>query len=279
MTTEDPRFVVNCSILLTDLPLLQRPHAARNAGFEAVEFWWPFADPVPGDDEVDAFVRAIDDAGVRLVALNLAGGDMAARERGLLSDPARCRAFRDNVDVVLDIAERLGTKAFNALYGNRRGDLDPQAQDDLAVENLAHAGRMAAGIGASILIEPLSGVPAYPLKTAADALAVIDRVERETGEVALRLLADLFHLQVNGDDVAAVIDRHVGDIGHVQIADAPGRGAPGTGSMDIPAHLGHLKSRGYRGHVSLEYQAEDRDPFAWLPPAQRNLSPWHSSVW
>lgn len=170
----------------------------------------------------------------------------------------------------------MGTKAFNALYGNRRDGLDPHTQDEMAVENLAHAGRMAGGLGATILVEPLSGVPTYPLKTAAAALAVMDRVKEETGVTSLKLLADLYHLHINGDDVAAVIEHHVNQIGHVQIADAPGRGAPGTGTIDIAAHLAQLKTRGYRGHVSLEYQAGGPDPFAWLPRSQRDGSPWTS---
>lgn len=84
MRTHGLRFDVNCSILFTELPLLERPAAARAAGFDAVEFWWPFADPVPADREVDAFVRALGDAGVRLALLNFIAGDIAAGERGLL---------------------------------------------------------------------------------------------------------------------------------------------------------------------------------------------------
>src|ERR671937_3060537 len=113
------RYAVNCSILLTELPLLERPAAARAAGFDAVEFWWPFAEPVPPDAEVDRFVRAIEDAGVRLTGLNFAAGDMPAGDRGLASWPGRETEFRDNIDVALGIGERLGTGVFNLLYGNR----------------------------------------------------------------------------------------------------------------------------------------------------------------
>lgn len=84
-----PRFAVNCSILFTELPLLQRPAAAKQAGFRAVEFWWPFDAPVPGDREADAFVRAVSEAGVALVGLNFAAGDMPAGDRGLVSWPQR----------------------------------------------------------------------------------------------------------------------------------------------------------------------------------------------
>ncbi len=251
------RFVVNCSILLTDVPLRRRPQAARDAGFDAIEFWWPFDAAVPGDAEVDAFVAAVTDAGVQLVGLNFAGGDMAAGERGLLSDPRRRAEFRDNVDVAVGIADRLGTGLFNALYGCG-GD------HDLAADNLAFAAHAADRVGAVVLVEPLSGIPGYPLRTAADCVAVIERVP------AVRLPADLYHLHVNGDDVSAAIDAHLEHIGHVQIADAPARGAPGPAAIDIAAHLRHLAARGYAGHVSLEYRADGPDPFAWLPREYRS---------
>lgn len=267
-------FVVNCSTLFTDLPVLQRPQAARDAGFEAIEFWWPFADAVPGDTEVDAFVRAVSDAGVTLTALNFAGGDMAAGERGLVSDPRQRNVFRDNVDIAIGIAERLGTTAFNALYGNRVDGVDPRQQDEVAAENLAYAGRVAERVGAAVLVEPLSGVAAYPLRTAADVIAVIDRVRDAEAVTTLRLLADLYHLHVNGDDLGTVIDNYIHRIGHVQIADAPGRGEPGSGTIDFAGHLAHLKNRGYRGNVSLEYFATGPDSFAWLPPSRRGASPW-----
>jgi hydroxypyruvate isomerase len=86
--THRQRFDVNCSILFTELPLLKRPAAARSAGFDAVEFWWPFAEPVPPDREVDRLVGALGDTGIRLDRLNLVASDMAAGDRGLLSLPA-----------------------------------------------------------------------------------------------------------------------------------------------------------------------------------------------
>ena len=262
-------YTVNCSILLTELPLLQRPQAARDAGFDAVEFWWPFAAPVPSDREVDEFVRAVEDAGVQLTGLNFAAGDMPAGDRGLLSDPAQTLAFRDNIDITVGIGERLGTKAFNALYGNRVEGVAPEKQDETATENLALAGKAAERIGAVVLVEPVSGAPAYPLKRAADAVAVIDRVEADYGVGSLRLLADLYHLAVNGDDVGAAIDSYAARIGHVQIADAPGRGEPGTGTLDIPGYLNQLAGHGYRGYVGLEYKSTRQDTFDWLPREQR----------
>ncbi|MBL1110968.1 TIM barrel protein [Streptomyces sp. 110] len=262
---------VNLSILFTELPLLERPAAAKAAGFDAVEFWWPYATAVPTDAEADAFVRAVRAAGVRLTGLNFFAGDMPGGDRGLVSWPGRAAEFRDNIDVTVAIGEQLGCRSFNALYGNRVDGAAPAEQDDLAVENLALAAKAAERVGGTILLEPVSGAPAYPLLTAADAIAVIDRVAVESGSRNLRLLADLYHLSVNGDDVPGVIAAHADRIGHVQIADAPGRGAPGTGRLDLDGLLLRLEAAGYAGWVGLEYKPEgpSADSFDWLPRERR----------
>ena len=267
------RYEVNCSILFTELPLLQRAAAAKAAGFDAVEFWWPFDRAVPADTDVDSFVAAVRDAGVTLAGLNFFAGDMAAGDRGLVSWPARSTEFGDNIAAVAGIGEQLGCRAFNALYGNRTDDSSPQAQDDLAVQNLAAAADGVAGIGGVVLIEPVSGADRYPLLTASDAAAVIERVAAETGRRNLGLLLDLYHLAVNGDDVDAAIAAFGAGSAHVQIADAPGRNEPGTGDLAVARQLDALQDAGYRGWVGLEYKpsdpADSAASFAWLPRERR----------
>jgi hydroxypyruvate isomerase len=262
------RYEVNLSILFTELPLLDRPAAAKAAGFDAVEFWWPFPVAVPDDAEIDAFTRAITDAGVQLVGLNFFAGDMPGGDRGLVSWPARSGEFRDNIDVAVGLGERLGCRAFNALYGNRVDAATREEQDALAAENLALAARAARRIGGTVLVEPVSGAPRYPLLTASDALAAIDRA----GEDDVRLLFDVYHLAVNGDDVDAAIDATAGRIGHVQIADAPGRNEPGTGKLDIDHYLDRIAATGYDGWVGLEYKpsGSSAESFDWLPRARRS---------
>lgn len=269
-----PRYAVNCSLLFPELPLLERPAAVKEAGFDALEFWWPFAEVVPADRDVDAFVSAVQDAGVQLVGLNFAAGDMPGGDRGLVSWPARSAEFRDNVDVTIGIGERLGCRLFNALYGNRVEGLDPAEQDDLGAGMLAVAAGAAGRIGGTVLVEPVSGASRYPLRTAADALAVLDRVREEHGVTNAGLLADLYHLAVNGDDVDKVIAGHMDRIAHVQIADSPGRGEPGTGTLPLRRQVTDLVAAGYRGWVALEYKPSTStvDSFSWLPRAERSAS-------
>jgi hydroxypyruvate isomerase len=272
MTDHGLRYEVNCSILFTELPLLERPAAAKAAGFDAIELWWPWPDqPVPADRDVDALVRAVEDAGVQLVGLNFFAGDLAGPDCGVLSVPDRVQQFRDNVDVTVGIGERLGVGAFNALFGNRVEDASAQQQDELGRESIAMAAKAADRIGASVLVESVSGPKPYPLRTAADSVAVVDDV-RAAGAANVGFLLDLYHLAANGDDLDAAITQFADRTAHVQIADAPGRGEPGTGDLDLQRHLGHLARRGYAGWVGLEYKpttGTTPESFGWLPRERR----------
>lgn len=261
-------YTVNCSIMLTELPLLQRPAAAKTAGFDAVEFWWPFPTSVPKDAEVDAFEKAISDAGVRLTGLNFAAGDMAVGDRGLVSWPARSGEFQDNLTVAVGIGERTGCQAFNALYGKRIDGVAHEEQDEVAIENLSLAAKAVAPIGGIVLLEPVSGAPGYPLLTADDVLHVIGAVTARHGDTNIKLLADFYHLAVNGEDVDSVIELHAREFGHIQIADAPGRGEPGTGTLPIATWLERSQELGYDGYIGLEYKSDAANPFTWLATAQ-----------
>lgn len=270
------RYEVNCSILFTELPLLERPAAAKAAGFDGVEFWWPWPDqPVPSDAEVDAFVTAVRDAGVQLVGLNFAGGDLAGPDLGLVSVPQRSPEFRDNVDVTVGIGEQLGCRAFNALYGNRVDGVPAEQQDEVGAENLVLAARSAARIGGTVLVEAVSGQKPYPLRTAAEAVAVVDRVTAVGGVANVGFLCDLFHLHSNGDDLDEVIETYTTRVAHVQVADAPSRGEPGTGTLDVDGYLGRLQRAGYQGWVGLEYKPSTGDTvqsFDWLPRERRGAT-------
>ncbi|AWI31798.1 TIM barrel protein [Streptomyces tirandamycinicus] len=272
----DQRFDVNLSILFTELPLLERPAAAAAAGFTAVELWWPWTDTAtPEQSELDGLRKALKDSGTRLVGLNFYAGQLPGPDRGALSVPGEeSDRFRANIDVAADFAASVGCKALNALYGNRVEGVDPAVQDELALENLVAAARAADRVGAILLIEALNKPesPLYPLVSAPAAIEVVDRVNAATGLGNAKFLLDIYHLSMNGEDVAAVIDAYAAKTGHVQIADNPGRGAPGTGSLPLEELLDRLRKAGYDGWVGLEYKAGDRPSarsFDWLPESAR----------
>jgi hydroxypyruvate isomerase len=263
VVTAQLAFAANCSLLFTEVPLLQRPAAARAAGFAAIEFWWPWPDqPVPPDRNIDAFLAAVRDAGVHLVSLNFFAGDLAGPDCGVLSIPARSHEFRDNIDVTVGIGSALDVRVHNAAYGNRVPDATPEQQDELAVENLTLAAEAAAVNDATVLLEPVSGPKPYPLRTADDVIAVLDRLDVDN----VGFLCDLFHLANNGDDIDAALAAYAPRIAHVQIADHPGRGEPGSGALDLERHLATIAASGYDGYVVCEYQptTSTLDSLAWL---------------
>jgi Hydroxypyruvate isomerase len=267
------RFDVNLSILFTELPLPERPAAAAAAGFDAVEMWWPFDSPQPSDRELDALGRAIRDAGVRLVGLNFDGGDMAAGDRGLLASPTGSARFRANIDVAVGFASGLGCRVMNALYGNREPGVPAATQRRLAAENLALAAEAAARAGITVLVEATNSYdnPRYGITSSRAAFDLIDEVAAPN----VAFLADLYHLHRMGEDLPALIDHHAARFGHVQIADVPGRGRPGTGAMPYPALLTRLESSGYQGYVGLEYKPNGPSTaeFDWLTPDRTRPGP------
>jgi hydroxypyruvate isomerase len=276
MGYSDQRFDVNLSILFTELPLLERPAAAAAAGFTAVELWWPWIEtPTPAQAELDALKKALDDAGTQLVGLNFYAGRLPGPDRGALSLPGEeSDRFRANIDVAADFAASVGCKALNALYGNRVEGVDPAVQDEIALENLVLAARAAHRIGATLLIETLNATesPLYPLVSAPAGVEVVDRVNEATGLGNATFLLDLYHLSMNGEDLGQVIKTYAAKTGHVQIADNPGRGAPGTGSLPLERLLDELTEAGYDGWVGLEYKPGDRpgaESFDWLPAGHR----------
>lgn len=261
-----PTAQANISLLFGEVPFERRPAAAAAAGFRAIECWWPFASATPSSSEVDEFIASVTDAGVQLRGLNFYAGDMAGGERGIASHPQRRGEFDDSVALAIDIGARLGVTGFNALYGNRVPGMSATAQHDAGLQALASAAEHADSIGATVLVEPVSGIADYPLKLAADALTVIRGVREQMQSGRIALLADLYHLTVNGDDVVRLITHHTDQIGHVQLADAPGRHEPGSGDVPIVELVDLLGQHGYTGGIGLEYvpSGETLAGLSWL---------------
>lgn len=249
------RFDANISILFPELPMRDRPAAAAAAGFDAVETWWPFEDPVPTDNDVEQLRRSLADAGTQLVALNLDGGDTSAGDRGLISLPTAVGRVRANAEAALEIAEATGCTILNALYGNRLAGVEQAVQEEVALDNLAFIADAAARRNVTVVLETLNRVesPHFPLTSLRSTLAVVAAVMERTGLSNVGVLFDVYHLYLMGYDVRRAVRTARDLIAHVQFADFPGRGRPGTGQIDFDQILMALASIDYRGFIGVEY--------------------------
>jgi hydroxypyruvate isomerase len=239
-------FDANVALLWPEVPFLERFDRAKRAGLDAVEFWWP------AGEDLSAVRAAIAESGLTVALFNFDAGDMAAGERGLLSIPDRQAQFFDNVPVALELAEQVGCRQLNALLGLECTGLSRDEQLELAVENLRRTARAAAAIGAKVLVEAVNTIEngPYLISHTADAAALIERV----AEPNVAIQYDAYHMQRMEGNLAATIRAHAEAIAHIQIADSPGRGEPGTGEINFPYLFGVLREIGYPGHVGLEYR-------------------------
>ena len=208
--------------------------------------------PCPSDAEVDAFVAAVTDAGVQLVGPELLRRRHARRRPRPVSWPARSSEFRDNVDVTVGLGERLGCRAFNALYGNRIDDATPEEQDALAAENLALAARAARRIGGTVLVEPVSGAPRYPLLTAADALAR-DRPGRRRTTSRCCSTSTTSRSTATTSTPRSTRARPAGS-GTCRSPTPPAATSPAPGSSTSTPTSTRIAATGYDGWVGLEYK-------------------------
>jgi len=257
------KFSANLSILFKEAPLLERFGRAAEAGFSAVEFWWPGHDVELGQIE-----RAVEDAALEVALFNFDAGDMPAGERGLAGNPDREQQFRDNVPVALELARSLGCRRMNVLVGHEIPGMDRAEQLALARENVRFAADDAAGI--TVMVEAVNTFEngPYLLYTTAQAVEFV----REVGRENVRVQHDFYHMQRMEGNLVATLREHIGSIGHVQIADSPGRGEPGTGEIHYPYVLGELERLGYDGYVGLEYNPTTEtteESLEWLPKELR----------
>ncbi len=232
------------SMLFTELPPLERPAAARDAGFPAVETWWPGSD-------ADAWAAAVRGAGLRVALLNSNGGDLAAGDRGFLNRAELHDRELDRIGEAVALAAGLGCPYVNVLAGRLTGGEPENRQRDAAAGVLREAAPRAAAQGVVLVVEALNAldVPEYLLPTAGDARRFLESI----GSDSVRLLYDAYHAACSGSDPIVEAPELVDVIGHVQYADHPGRGAPGTGTIDLGRFADALRDAGYEGDIGLEF--------------------------
>lgn len=245
------------SMLFAELPVLERPAAAAAAGFSTVETRWP-------GEAADAWVHAVRAAGVSVALLNADGGDIAAGDRGFLNVAALRERELARIGEALRLAADVGAPRVNVLAGRLLQDLPESRQSAELVGALREAAELAEAAAVTIVLEPINvlDVPGYLIPTATDARAVLEHV----GSPRVRLLYDVYHAARGGADPITEAPLYVDVIDHVQYADCPGRGAPGTGEIDLERLLEALTHAGYAGFVGLEYdpRGDTLGSLSWL---------------
>ena len=241
-----PKFAANLSMLFTEVAFLDRFERAAGAGFDAVEFLFPYAFDTR---EIKARLEA---HRLKLVLHNLPAGDWDVGERGIACLPDRVDEFRAGVAQGIEVGTALGVPRLNCLAGKAPIGAADATLRKTFVDNLKFAAAEFSKAGLQLVIEPINSfdIPGFYLNRTAQALAILDEVGAPNAFVQY----DIYHAQRMEGEIAATLAKHLARIGHLQIADNPGRNEPGTGELNYAFLFAHLDRIGYAGHVGCEYK-------------------------
>ena len=241
-----PTFAANLSMLFTEAPFIERFGRAARAGFRAVEVQFPYVEPA------EAIRKELDAHGLTMVLHNLPAGDWAAGDRGLACQPARVAEFRAGVPKAIEYAKVLGVRKINCLAGKPHPGTDDATTRATLVENLRFAARALAAEGIDLMVEAVNDidVPGFYLKRSAQTLEVLD----EVGEPNAYLQYDIYHAQRMEGEIVGTLRKHRGRIGHIQIAENPGRNEPGTGELNWAFIFAELDRLGWPTPIGAEYK-------------------------
>ncbi len=258
-----PKFAANLTMLFTEVPFLDRFERAARAGFSAVEFLFPYA------FEAGEIRSRLDAHGLALVLHNLPAGNWDAGDRGIACDPARRDEFRAGVATAIGYARALGVGQLNCLAGKRPAGVADEVLRRTFVDNLRLAAAELGQADLRLLIEPINtyDIPGFYLSRTDQALSILDEVDAGNAFVQY----DIYHAQRTEGELAATLQKHLARIGHVQLADNPGRNEPGSGEINYDFLFAHLDRIGYRGWVGCEYKpaASTEAGLGWLARARR----------
>ena len=252
------RFALNLTMLFTEVPLLERFALAAKAGAHEIEILFPY------EYEPSRISAKLKEFSLKQVLFNLPAGNWAQGERGIAANPTRQEEFRAGVKLALDYASVLEVPTMNCLAGLARDDVSPDEQHRTLVENIRYAAAACAERQVRLVVEGINhlDMKGFNLNTAGQVLAVLDEVDHPNAF----LQYDLFHACREGEDIPAVLKENIGRIGHMQIADVPGRHQPGTGTMNYPELFRLIESLGYQGAIGLEYipQPNTLESLSWI---------------
>jgi hydroxypyruvate isomerase len=253
-----PRFAANLTMLFGEVDFTERFAAASRAGFTGVEYLFPYA--------YDRALLAdlLREHRLTQVLHNLPAGDWSAGERGIACHPDRTAEFRTGVEQAIQYATALGCQRVNCLAGIKPDGVALDLARATFLANVRFAASALAAAKVRLLIEPINqrDIPGFFLCHTAQALDVI----RDSGSDNVSLQYDVYHMQIMEGDLATTLQRHIEQIGHIQIADPPGRHEPGTGEVNYSYLFDHIDRIGYSGWIGCEYKPAGRteDGLGWF---------------
>jgi hydroxypyruvate isomerase len=241
-----PRLAANLSMMFNEVPFLDRFAAARKAGFEGVEYLFPY------EFAPSVLRERLDGEGLTQVLFNMPPGDWASGERGMASIPGREAEFRDSVKKALEYAAVLNCRQVHCMAGIVPQGVSHTTATAVYAANLARAAEEASTAGVRLVIEPINhrDMPGYFLNTQAQGAAIINAIGRDR----LGLQFDVYHVQITEGDITKRMEQFMPLIAHMQIADVPARNEPGTGEIGWRYVFERMDGLGYKGWVGCEYR-------------------------
>jgi hydroxypyruvate isomerase len=257
------KFSANLTMLFNEVDFLNRFGAAAKAGFRAVEFLLPYA------YEKSQLADIIQKEKLQVVLFNMPAGDWSAGDRGMACDPGRAGEFQDGVGTAIDYALALGCKQIHCMAGLKPRGVGEEKMRDAYITSLQFAGKELAKHGMKLLIEAINtrDMPGFYLNSSRQAFDIMHYANVPN----LLFQYDIYHMQIMEGDLAPTIERQLARIGHLQLADTPGRHEPGTGEINYSFLLPHLDKIGYQGWIGCEYRPATTTEagLGWLKPYLR----------
>lgn len=253
-----PKFAANLTMLFTEVPFMERFALAKNAGFSAIEYLFPY------DYAAVELKARLEQNKLTQVLFNLPCGKWVEGERGIAANPERVEEFRAGVAKAVEYALELGVGELNCLAGKRTPGYDDDKQWSTLVGNVRYAAKVLLEKGLRLMVEPINhfDIPGFVLNRTDQALKLIE----DAGMQNVFVQYDVYHVQREEGELAAKLRKHIDKIGHIQIADNPGRHQPGTGEINYPFIFKEIDESGYPGYVGLEYVPipDSKSSFGWI---------------
>jgi len=247
--------------MFTETDFLNRFECAAAAGFEGVEFMFPY------EFEKEMIAEKLDKYNLEVVLYNVPSGKWASGERGIACLPGREEEFQLGIGNAIEYAKTLKCPRLNCLAGLTPKGIPTQKVRQTLVNNLRFAANAMQKEGIHLLLEPLNDIvdmPGFYLNHTQQAIEIM----LETNHPNIFLQYDIYHMQIMEGNLTRTIQNNIAKIGHMQLADNPGRHEPGTGEINFANLFRAIDEVGYAGWIGCEYKplTTTKEGLSWIRP-------------